>query len=1034
MRSALEAMERIRVSTTTRKEMRLEETISTEISLLNAAIMDVEQRMRSMNTENSILQQELDSKLQILGEVTVENEELIGRLHVCETELQALRANSNHSNLMRQDDRIHQLESELSRALSEKDSILNSTLRNNSSFVKIDKTTDEQGQVIETLIDDNEKHLETIHQKDRIIEELQRELRRAHEDENTKDSSSEPSRESTSKYIEIIQRKNKTIEELRGQLEQANTESDKKLINDLINTLSTKTNDNNKNGENNKNRKGIEEELKKIKTMLSSSHKDLVEKIITLEEGLGNLRNENRSLRKQMAKEASHTSTHTPGSTGSGELNEKFHKIMEENATLRDSLNKPYPGLVQNILMQSEEVKRLHEENELLRLGLSENKRELVDSNLRKRQRIKDMQERLEELEAGTERDGSRSVTIRKDRGDSPDVAMHVRSARGDSPLKTPELLKELDKQNAMLRKLEDENYKMSDKSRRQLKQLNELKDENERLRESESIKQALEYEVQNLREALTSAAPELHGSSNQQQRMKELELELQAMRHKEEGAPIKINGTAEFPLDNKTKEDLHRMAKIASREKEKSEDLLRKAENLERDKSKLGKELERSEDNVMQLEDDLRRTRRELGHTRAQGKEAESEIITLRGMLENRASSSDDAEREAELKSLTDDLNILQQDRVILQNKMEQARQDNVLLDRENNALKTKLHESNVDSREALDEFEEGVAKSQQEITELNRELDQFKEENKELQEINEALVEEVQKMRSEAKETEFKEWLEQDVERRLALLSPDTHRSDLGLEENERQYKKDQQRLIRKLQIENQMVKAKLLSLEEENIAATKLISDMERGHGHLTGMLRSHLILQQSSTVKLLENSLQQYTIDYENLKKKFVSLEEKYNRQKSHADSNPSTKKRREDIWELFTNAGATITNINTILNEGLVKVEDDLEKEMTASDEDYHDDRDFEERDYKSRLWILRRRLSDVENRHRELQMRAEELNLRLDAKQTEFEVYFIIYFPYYLSLQFFRLQTVFRCKFLMKVFLLRILEMKFLIS
>ena len=89
MRTALEAMERIRVNTTQRKEsMRVEETITTEISMLQAAIIEVEERMNMLSTENSTLKIDLDEKLRILGEVTIENEELINRLHACEVELQ----------------------------------------------------------------------------------------------------------------------------------------------------------------------------------------------------------------------------------------------------------------------------------------------------------------------------------------------------------------------------------------------------------------------------------------------------------------------------------------------------------------------------------------------------------------------------------------------------------------------------------------------------------------------------------------------------------------------------------------------------------------------------------------------------------------------------------------------------------------------------------------------------------------------------------------------------------------------------------
>ena len=986
-------MERIRVNTTDRRETGgIEETIANEISLLQAAIMDVEQRMDFYSSENTTLKHDLDEKIRILSEVTLENEDLIGRLHAYENEFQSINSNMSSSMpLQQQTQRIRQLESDLSKAVSGKESMLNST-----TYAAVDKSTDEQSQVIESLIDDNEKHLETIQQKDQIIEQLQNELRKLSEVEK---GSSEPSesidkyieiiqnknreienlnkklekgskteeipKESIAKYVTIIQQKNKTINQLREQIDLSKNDSnDKRIINDLLNTLSKKANDSSGDGNSQ-----IGDELEKIKVILSSSHKDLVSKIITLEQGVDNLREENRSLRKQMKKENQSTAKES-------EMDEKFHKLMEENAMLRESLNKPYPGLVQNILLQTDEVKRLHEENELLRLGLSENKRELVDSNLRKRQRIKDLQSKLEEMDekerigSGTARKPRRPSLSMRDNGG--ETIMRVDSQQGSSP-KEKELVAELNNQNALIRKMEDERNKMVERSRRQLKEIRELKEDNLRLNKVENSNKALEYEVKSLKDALRDfgGSPTNGVDDNSKaQKIQELQEELLLLKQKAEGEHSAPNIEAAL-MDNKAKDDLHRMAMIADRERQRTQESKDEID-------KLARELERSEMNSCHLEDQLCEARDELDNANKEVKRAFSEVNKLRNLLDEKVSSKE--KDSDEVRNLTEDLTMLQEDSVILQNKLEQARQKNILLDRENKALKTKLQESAADNIDAAQDFEDETAKARSQLIELNNELDHYKLENKELQDINETLVDEVQKMKAKKNETHFKNWLDQDVEQRLALLSPDTHRSDYGLDERERQMKKDQQRLIRKLQIENQIVKAKLLSLEEENIASTKIISDMERGHGHLTGTLRSHLILQQHSTAKLLENALQQYTTDYENLKKKFTTLEEKYGRRKSDDDS-----KRRDDIWELFTNAGATISNINTILSEGLVKVDDDLEKEDAYND-------DFESRDYKSRLWILRRRLSDVENRHRELQLRAEELNLRLDAKQTEFEV------------------------------------------
>merc|ERR1712226_1666605 len=190
-------------------------------------------------------------------------------------------------------------------------------------------------------------------------------------------------------------------------------------------------------------------------------------------------------------------------------------------------------------------------------------------------------------------------------------------------------------------------------------------------------------------------------------------------------------------------------------------------------------------------------------------------------------------------------------------------------------------------------------------------------------------------------------------------------------------KQTRRDHARIIRKLQVENQTLRTQMLNLEDEAVETTKIIADMERGHGHLTGTLRVHLILQKATSEKVLESSLQHYSTDYEILENKFKMMEKKYDKEKKYS-------KRRDAAWELFTNASGTISNIQTILTDGLAKVENDLDDALSPEE--------FDNKDYRSRLWILKRQLSDVENRHRELQLKAEELNLRLNAKTTEFEV------------------------------------------
>ena len=78
--------------------------------------------------------------------------------------------------------------------------------------------------------------------------------------------------------------------------------------------------------------------------------------------------------------------------------------------------------------------------------------------------------------------------------------------------------------------------------------------------------------------------------------------------------------------------------------------------------------------------------------------------------------------------------------------------------------------------------------------------------------------------------------------------------------------------------------LLSSQLLNLEDESVETTKIIADMERGHGHLTGTLRVHLILQKATSEKVLESSLQQYSTDYEILENKFKMMEKKYDKEK------------------------------------------------------------------------------------------------------------------------------------------------------
>ena len=326
----------------------------------------------------------------------------------------------------------------------------------------------------------------------------------------------------------------------------------------------------------------------------------------------------------------------------------------------------------------------------------------------------------------------------------------------------------------------------------------------------------------------------------------------------------------------------------------------------------------------------------------------------------------------------------------------IEDAKRNKVELQKAVKLEEEKLREIVSEARGNIDGLQDQKSALEQQIKDYQQKLKSLAQENEKLEKElgrlkgeevirksdapsweseNDKLKDEIQRLRAKFAEVVSSRELDGAKIERPYLLSEDSispDEIDSGLSRS------DKNKLIKKLQMENQSLLGRLSKLEDETTAITKIVADMERGHGHVTGLLRGHLILQTPTTAKLLENSLQQFSDEYDKLKEKFVAVEQKYDQEQTFSG-------RRTFAWDLFTNAAATLINIQSILEEGLIKVEGDLER-------DFSSDEDFEARDYKSRLWILRRRLSDVEHRYRELQLRAGELNIRLDAKTTEFDV------------------------------------------
>ena len=994
----------------------LEENIHDELSLLQAAIQEAEHQMRALMENNYSLKQQLKIKERLSEDLGVANETLISRIHVSEDETILLRKLEieNQSLITKiqiseeeitflrkrldvmendvrsvshreRESRIKELESGLKKALEEKEIALNQSL--NHYFKNIDTTNKDE-------------------QQDELITNLLRE---------------------NNNYVEIIQHKNKTIDELREDLNNLASAVEHRVTEESESAQNKQKKDQTTDIE-------ITEELANIRINMAVSHNELIDKIVGLHKELKNLKNENLKLQKQVSKK-------TPVDK-SNELKEQIVHLKDENVLLRDALNTPYPGLVDNMLSHGVEVKRLHEENELLRLAVSNDRKELVDSNLRKRKRIKELES---EVQSTQQFSPSSSFNTRRhslSQGEAPESLRHqfpssfIEDKEKSSPRKCSKKHSpstggedtlgrkrdEMVNQNEIIRKLQKENDSKVNK-----KDYEKLKAERDQLKRSAKSSEALEKELNSLRNAFKHLNEGSAMAANEQTKQFEKEMKILKKKtgcktcgDKEDGitpasSPVKTKQSLELELDpnlnhdifsenlklkrdlERSNNDVGRLAKILEREKmnKSSADKMNdeKVSKLEERLSMLAEENAAYRNNVKELEREnsdinaeLNHIQNELSSTEVVQQHTADEVKKLRNIIKdlNRSKEEDRDEENGlniMIKALTENVDDLQIQRNDLEKKLKRA--DNKLL---------RLKKDNIAAQETDDNKIQLLEKdkqrleqdllnvkielnnTQEERNELQRTINKLNDERNEIHETNKELNEELENITNDITESRVAEWLQKDADRRLALLSPESHQNDA---DSERRTKRDHFRLIRKLQVENQTLRGKLSNLADEAVDTSKLIADLERGHGHLTGVLRCHLILQKPATGKLLEGSLQQYTGDYDSLKRKLSTLEMKYDKEKKFS-------KRRDHAWDLFTNASATINNIHTILHEGLIKVEEDLEHDLTGDD--------FENKDYKSRLWILRRRLSDVENRHRELQLKTEELNIRLDAKTTEFEV------------------------------------------
>jgi len=201
----------------------------------------------------------------------------------------------------------------------------------------------------------------------------------------------------------------------------------------------------------------------------------------------------------------------------------------------------------------------------------------------------------------------------------------------------------------------------------------------------------------------------------------------------------------------------------------------------------------------------------------------------------------------------LNESLNEMHFESQILVNQLNRTESEKKMLEKEINKAK----ESAQDKLRS--EFESKISELENSLSVANGKFHRARKENEELNDQNKVLKENLENIRNDINEKHFKEWLEKDLDRRLAFLSPDLRVSELEeTDPQEKQTRRDHARIIRKLQVENQTLRTQMLNLEDEAVETTKIIADMERGHGHLTGTLRVHLILQKATSEKVLESS--------------------------------------------------------------------------------------------------------------------------------------------------------------------------------
>ena len=951
-------------------------------------LQDLEKRLTDASNELEAANRELDSAN---SELSLRNDELSARKEITVTEYES---------------EIKRLEKKLQKTNEEKEIALTGQ---NEKKVEL--------KCLENKLQDLSK---------RVSEPVT--ITRSFEYSSLSEKSSQGSNKGNENFTEELMYKDKTIDYLRENLDSLASEMQKYLQNGERNGA-----------EDMKSNEILCQQLSNIQSSLDKSHQELIDEIIKLKKEIKWLRRLDTIAPKQYNPDAQKSSFHAEQNYDAtdnlsrqrpeGEfsllkdyqnMKREIQELRLENFNLREALESSYPGLVERIVNFGKEKAALQDENELLRSACSKDKLELVDSNLRKRDRILRLEKELEDLtlqpppyRLTKRRRSSSEGEVEQILGESTGQSIHERKLQRFK--ESNEVLNEMLNQNDVILKLQEQNEKYSN-------EISLLKKEKAELESAAKTSQLVENELKYLRNAFDKFGAD--SDMIYQNQVKELEKEI--LRLKTEGKSkdkscdiedgVSLNQTSfsvpstpcnenieskgfKDQIYTRLQKEINRLTKqndnLQNELDTANNNLFRLAKIIDREQKSLTNQIDKNqmkklENKVLKMGDENNKLKFSLNNAQNEISESSNELESLKQEAED---------LRGKIKNLSVENNRL--DKLLKKGQIKADKEKEIYdtinefkttinnLENENKTLKHQLDDwekvnnqylSQLKEKETLhDELKTMKMENEnlsRDFNDLSKKYEKVKFEKEDVNEQNEKLQNELESIRSEINETHFLEWLEKDVDRRVALLSPDSQ-VDTNLDDLDKKEMRNAARVIRKLQIENQILRGKLLNLEGESVAVIKIVADMERGHGHLTGALRCHLVLQKNTTAKLLEGSLQQYTSDFENFKKKFQALVEKNNQKKKLS-------KRGDYAWDLFTNAAATISNIHTILNEGLIKVEEDLERDLS--------DEDFKNKDYKSRLWILRRRLSDVENRHRELQLRAEELSIRLDAKQTEFEV------------------------------------------